>query len=184
MRKSLAAKGMDHRSLAKKLYAQGFEPMPIAPGEKYPTMKSWQSMTLPVAWPSPHHGIGLRTGKLIAIDIDVYHEQVVKMLLDNITDICGEILTRVGQPPKTLVPIFCPEISKKRTSNKWVDEDGVINQIEILSHGQQFVAYGIHPGTRKPYQWNGDLLSTSLPTVSLKFIKELLCLFDMEAQTM
>jgi hypothetical protein len=44
-------------------------------------------------------------------------------------------------------------------------EDGPA--IEVLAQGQQFVAFGIHPGTRKPYGWQGqspvDTPITDLP---------------------
>jgi putative DNA primase/helicase len=44
------------------------------------------------------------------------------------------------------------------------------SRVEILCNGQQFVAYGIHPGTGKPYEWfGGDPLTVAvaaLPEVS------------------
>ena len=45
------------------------------------------------------------------------------------------------------------------------------NKVEVLGIGQQFVAYGIHPETHKPYQWlNGSLADQELwmlPTIDL-----------------
>ncbi len=162
--------------LAKLLYGKGFEPIPIAPRQKYPTLKGWPDADcgeLVENWPKDN-GIGLRTGRVSAIDIDVYCPDIVQFILDSL-----EIphITRIGQPPKVLVPLLCPEIKNKLLSDAYVDGDGVINRIEVLSYGQQFVAYGIHPDTKKPYQWSGDLLAHSLPVVEKEFILHMFDLF-------
>jgi hypothetical protein len=159
--------------LAKGLYEKGLEPIPIAPGEKFPTIKDWTNISLPIHPFPKDHGIGLRTGKLSAIDIDVYDQDINQFLIDSLN---FPHLTRVGQPPKVLIPVLCPEIDKKIMSDAYVDTQGEMHRIEVLSYGQQFVAYGIHPGTKQPYKWSGDLLTHSLPTVSKDFI---LFLFDL-----
>ncbi len=84
-------------------------------------------------------------------------------------------LERVGQSPKVLIPVLCPEINKKMISHAYVDSHGEMHRIEVLSHGQQFVAYDIHPGTKLPYRWSGDILPHTLPVVSKGRI---LALFD------
>jgi hypothetical protein len=159
---------MDAQKQAEKLLKLGYEPIPIKPKEKYPTVKEWQKADcteLVKNWPK-NHGIGLRTGKVTAIDIDVYDKELVDWVIQQLNFLAdGPLLCRVGQPPKTLIPVSCEGVEKKFTSNKWADEHGAINQIEILSYGQQFVAFGIHPGTGKPYKWNGDLLNHSLPNI-------------------
>lgn len=170
----------DYPKLATRLYHEkNLEPIPIAPGKKFPTIKSWPDIRLPFEqWPK-NHGIGLRTGRLSAIDIDVYFAQVVEDLLSFFDGL--EILTRIGQAPKVLVPIICPEVAGKILSDQWSDENGVLHRIEILSYGQQFVAYGIHPDTKSPYQWSGDLLSHSLPVVPMQFIDGLFARFNVLA---
>ncbi len=62
-------------------------------------------------------------------------------------------------------------------SDSYVDDNGQPHRIEVLAQGQQFVAFAIHPGTKKPYQWSDDLLSHSLPVVSKDFILHLFDLF-------
>jgi len=162
-------------SLPQKLLAKGFEPIPIKPREKYPTLKNWSAADcsrLVRNWP-PNHGIGLRTGTVTAVDIDVHNPDVVEKIVNLLRFFCSsDLITRIGQSPKILVPLICPEIKTKITSNKWCDKNGEINQIECLSYGQQFVGFGIHPGTGKPYKWDGDLLTHVLPTISLELIKE------------
>ncbi|MCI5136997.1 MAG: hypothetical protein D3922_00970 [Candidatus Electrothrix sp. AR1] len=160
---------MDMKKQAEELLKLGYEPVPIKPKEKFPTVKGWQKADcsqLVKRWPKSH-GIGLRTGKKVTgVDIDVYHKDLVDWVVRQLRFLAdGPFLCRVGQPPKTLIPVYCEDVDKKFTSNKWVDQNGTINQIEILSHGQQFVAFGIHPGTGKPYEWDGDLLIHSLPNI-------------------
>ncbi len=163
-----------HPALANQLYDIGFEPIPVTPGEKYWKKPGWESIELPITpWPATH-GISLRTGTtIVGLDIDIYDKSIVNFLLGALE---FSYITRIGEPPKVLVPIHCSEIAEKIESDKYVDEHGVINRIEILSKGQQFVAYHIHPDTKKPYTWNGDLLTHSLPEVSKDFI---LYLFDL-----
>lgn len=62
-------------------------------------------------------------------------------------------------------------------SDAHIDPHGEMHRIEVLSYGQQFAAYGIHPGTKEPYRWSGDLLTHSLPEVSKDFILHLFDIF-------
>lgn len=171
----LNAQSQQHTAnLPQQLLAKGFEPVPIAPRQKYPTIQNWPTADcgeLVKIWPAKH-GIGLRTGKVVAVDVDVYDAEVVDRIVKLMDYFCSATpLSRIGQPPKVLMPVLCPEIKSKISSNKWCDSNGVINQIEVLSHGQQFVAYGIHPDTGKRYQWDGDLLTHELPTISLELLQ-------------
>lgn len=154
--------------LAIALYKAGFEPIPITPGLKYWNNRDWQKCDLPITpWPQ-NHGIGLRTGKSVwGLDIDVADKQIVKSLLSFID---FDHLTRIGKPPKVLIPIKCAEIETKLISDGYCDQHGELHRIEVLAKGQQFVAYGIHPDTNKPYQWSGDLLSHSLPEVTREWV--------------
>lgn len=174
--KRVEGKVKSYARTALQLYSAGFEPIPITPRKKYPTLEGWPTIQLPITpWPKSH-GIGLRTGKISAIDIDVYSPRMVDDLLHCFDGL--EIITRVGQPPKTLIPVICPEVSEKKLSDQWEDSNGVLNRIEILSYGQQFVAYGTHPNTNRPYEWSGELLGHKLPVVPMQFIDDLLSRFN------
>ena len=157
----------NYSEIAKALYNRGYEPIPIAPNKKYPTANGWTTMALPVEpWPK-NHGIGLRTGKVTGIDLDILDNGIVSFLLDSIE---FDFITRTGKPPKTLIPVICDKVTEKIVSDRYVDGNGKVNAIELLSYGQQFVAYGIHPGTKRPYEWSSDLISHDIPTVKLSFI--------------
>lgn len=71
------------------------------------------------------------------------------------------VLSRVGQVPKFLIPFVMDEqIGKSEfTSAKYFPESEEptrdnTNQLEVLGTGNQFVAYAIHPDTKKPYAWH------------------------------
>ena len=88
---------------AEALYNMGFEPIPIAPSKKFPTLKNWQKMPLPFdPWPK-NHGIGLRTGHIVAIDFDIYDQGIIDFILGCIDFEC---LIRTGQRPKTLIAVI------------------------------------------------------------------------------
>ncbi|HHL33970.1 MAG TPA: hypothetical protein ENJ30_06360, partial [Desulfobulbaceae bacterium] len=161
------------------LWENGYDLCAIAPGKKYPVEKGWPKKDTAVLvknWP-PCHGVGVRTGKkVVGADVDINDKEIVRELLHLFDGI--SYITRVGMPPKTLIPVVCPGIKKKVCSDKWVDDNGVVNQIEILSYGQQFVAYGIHPETKQPYQWSGDLLTHELPVISTAMIDSLFTRFN------
>jgi len=164
--------------LAQRLSKLEYKLAQIAQGQKYPIIKGWQkadTKALAENW-SPNHGIGIRTGKVTGLDFDILSPEIVTELRSYFDGI--ETLTRIGKSPKTLIPVICPEVTKKLLSDQWVDLNGELNRIEILSYGQQFVAYGIHPDTNKPYRWSGDLLSHDLPVIPLTLIELLFSKFN------
>jgi hypothetical protein len=48
---------------------------------------------------------------------------------------------------------------EKITSPSFRSSDGCSHKLEILGHGQQFVAYGDHPDIERPYYWMDDSYS-------------------------
>jgi putative DNA primase/helicase len=46
---------------------------------------------------------------------------------------------------------------------------GDVAKVEILAKGQQFVAYGIHPGTQRNYRW-GDARPDNTPLAALPMV--------------
>ena len=69
-------------------------------------------------------------------------------------------LVRIGAPPKRLLLYRTDTPFRKMRSRAFTlpgDKPGdKAHQIEFLCDGQQFVAYGIHPGTGRPYDWPED----------------------------
>ena len=139
----------------------GFPVIPIMPGSKVPGRYSQGQWTPYPDWtrhadrPTTLHeveiwaswpdcGIGIATGTTVALDIDVLDATVAHALTDLATQHLGATpFLRIGQAPKRLLlyRTDTPFAGRKRAP------------LEVLAHGQQFVAYAVHPGTGQPYSW-------------------------------
>lgn len=113
-------------------------------------------------------GVGVICGKgdldecaIQALDFDTLDNELAKHMREYMITLLesrsGAKLARVGLPPKWLMPFKLREAISKETTTA-LYPDGIAdkankNQLEILGIGQQFVAYNIHPDTKKPYQW-------------------------------
>ena len=137
-----------------KLRRAGFDPIP-AHGKR-PSLDEWPKM-IGVAehevqrWeracPSAEN-TGILTARTPTFDIDIYDPaaaQAVEVLVRNHFEEKGIILGRIGLWPKFA-----------KISVTFEGEKG--EKLEFLGNGQQFVAHGIHPDTREPYQWVGGEL--------------------------
>ena len=116
----------------------------------------------------PEAGVGVVTGDVIGIDIDVLEpahlaheiEALAKRMLGDTPAV------RIGCAPKRLLVYRATEPFAGFKHSP----------IEVLGLGQQFVAYGIHPVTDKPYDWPvvtlADLDVAELPAVSEAKVRE------------
>ncbi|MGD9870682.1 MAG: VapE domain-containing protein [Thauera sp.] len=177
----------NYASLGPKLLAQGFEPIPVFGKGRKPDGSSgmvpgWQDAVLHrdqiAYWAANgqgHLNVGLRTGTLAAVDLDLYDPAVAARVYEAFVARFGEAPCRIGRAPKRLLVYAAAEPRTKINSAVWLrpnpEEGEKENKVEVLGIGQQFVAYGIHPDTHKPYQWlNGSLEDQELwmlPTIDL-----------------
>ncbi|GHC66377.1 bifunctional DNA primase/polymerase [Neogemmobacter tilapiae] len=177
--------GLSYRDWATRLLEMGYEPLPIKPRTKEAVAKGWTTVHIDAAqveaWASafPDHGIGLRTGWLVAIDIDVLDPDCAHGLQALAVARFGPTLMRVGLWPKHLLLY--------RTDVPFVKMK--VGQVEVLAQGQQFVAFGIHPKTQKPYGWPFgetplDVAFDQLPLITKRdieaFLAEAAALFPAE----
>ena len=143
------------------LVDNGYPVIPIMPGSKVPGRYSQGRWTPYPGWPRhadrattlheveiwaswPDCGIGIATGTTVALDIDVPDATVAHALTDRAAQHLGATpCLRIGQAPKRLLlyRTDTPFAGRKRAP------------LEVLAHGQQFVAYAVHPGTGQPYIW-------------------------------
>lgn len=143
------------------LVDNGYAVIPIMPGSKVPGRFNQGQWTPYPGWsrhgdrPTTLHeveiwstwpdcGIGIATGGTVALDIDVTDATVAHALSELATEHLGATpCLRIGQAPKRLLlyRTETPFAGRKRPP------------LEVLAHGQQFVAYAIHPGTGQPYAW-------------------------------
>jgi hypothetical protein len=151
-----------------RLRAAGFSPLPVE--GKAPHMSGWaekfetsdEEIRL---WPKTWH-LATNTGILAKFtpgaDIDIMDEaaaNAVEALAREHFEEHGDILVRFGLPPKRLIPLRTDEPFKKLV-RLFVGPNGREHKIEILGDGQQWVAFGTHPDTGKPYGWHGGDLGT------------------------
>lgn len=138
-----------YAEVALKLLDNGYEPLPILPGTKRPAPSRWTSISIDEAkiaewsgsWPTA--GIGLRTGHLIAIDIDVDDPELAHKISAEAERLLGPTMVRVGRWPRRLLIYRTDAPFPKRK----------VGPVEVLGLGQQFVAYAVHPDTGRPYEW-------------------------------
>ncbi|WP_071461840.1 DUF5906 domain-containing protein [Polynucleobacter asymbioticus] len=155
------------------LYKSGYEPIPVE--GKAPKSPNWQKIKITeqqvTSWAANGAGnlnVGIRTGQgntaVYAIDLDIYIKSVAEKLSEAFQNRFGTTLMRVGQEPKLMLLYRGKPGRKKITvtyDGKTIEGSPIDAKtgkpknsgIEILGLGQQFVAYGIHPETNRPYQW-------------------------------
>jgi hypothetical protein len=141
-----------------KLVDGGYRIIPIMPGtkrpgrwdgEKWGELSRWTEMNaqqvhvdLWSKWPGC--GIGILTGEVVAIDIDILDESIAVAIGEVFQKKLGRTdLIRIGKSPKALYLYRTLEPFTKIS----------LHPIEVLGQGQQFVAYATHPETGKPYSW-------------------------------
>jgi hypothetical protein len=159
---------------------------PIKGAGKRPVGINWREKALqnpPAVLSEPISRLQLNTGivcgDVVAADIDVLNQYLVDQLVHLVEQKLGPTpLTRIGRAPKTLLLYRAETPIKKMRTPELFLPDGSKAQIEILAAGQQFVAAGIHPDTRQPYQWsNGSPAEVSvdeLPVVTAAMLRELI----------
>ena len=137
------------------LVRNGYEPI-VCQG-KAAVSTGWQADEITVerikemreAFPLANN-TGLRTGKLAAIDIDVIAPDHVERIAALAETMLGYTpLQRFGSKGLMLC-YFNPTPIRKVTI--FTDTEA---KVEILGQGQQFIAFGIHPTTQKPFEWRG-----------------------------
>lgn len=158
----------------KRLRDTGFAPIPVA-GKK-PVPEEWQKKTTVTdteieTW-SGYNSTGLITRLMPALDVDIYNPEAAKAVEELVRErfeARGKLLVRIGNAPKYAIPFRTDKSFKKITANLTPPEDDPTavylqrgdsfrptdQKIELLGDGQQLVAFGEHPDTRRPYRWIG-----------------------------
>ncbi|WP_068306132.1 PriCT-2 domain-containing protein [Porphyrobacter sp. CCH7-A1] len=156
----------------------GYPLIPIKPGDKVPghwtgsawiNMPKWQMHALEplspdtlAAWQAwPDCGIGIPCGQVVGIDIDVMDAALAQRIAELARMKLGDTpALRIGQHPKQMLVYHAPTPFQSFE----------VKPLQVLALGRQFVAYGIHPDTGKPYHWpTGSLLDCpldSLPSIT------------------
>lgn len=158
-----------YENCAEQLYENGYEPLPLVQNEKRPAINNWSVIDVDQEFVNhyvnnkPNAGIGLRGGELVAIDIDV---DMSKPTVDNLITWCEENIglpmIRIGNAPKVALFFRTEDPFSLRNSASYGDDPKHQQHVEARSLDMQTVAYGVHPDTGKPYEWQS--ISTPLNT--------------------
>lgn len=156
-----------------------------APGKCYNGFWSsfpWQNEVEvePDVWQRMGAGLGVKLGPvfdgderlpgfLIALDADTYdieHAKIVKAIVDR--RLGAKLPMRIGRKPKALY-LFRTEEDFRHAPIVFGDADErgfQPSRVEFLTAGKQFVAEGVHPYTKQPYEWVRPLVAAKdLPFV-------------------
>lgn len=116
-------------------------------------------------WNRMSAGVGIKTGlqpdgtTLIGIDADTLDADHARTIRDIVEDTLGRLPVRVGRYPKALYPcrVSAPYRYTRVEFGPRNDKGNLTDRVEVLSDGRQFVAHGIHPATKAPYDWPRDV---------------------------
>lgn len=175
--------------IAQKLIQNGFRVVPLPRAEKGPKISKWPEREFDEDDFDVNGGVGIKTGNgTVAIDIDCYGPDIVESIVSEFERRFGTTFRRTGFAPKTALLVRCDILKKIKLTLEPsgyapVDDNGTpkADQIEVLTNGQQLVAFGIHPDTGEPYHWHGNepwteenTLAASLPVVSADALQDFL----------
>ena len=175
------------------LLQKGWPIVEVPPGQKGPKRLGWQSAPMSAALingATASYSIGILCGlegsRVCGLDFDVPDEDLANRVHERLErefpELSGFAMERIGRAPKFLLVARAAEAGWRKMSTAEYEKDGMKAQLEVLGAGQQFLAYGIHPDTKKPYTWpfsvlNGEPCDTSpedLPTVTREEVERLM----------
>ena len=169
---------MNYGSTRQTLLDNGYSPIPVI--GKNPALDNWRENIAPEGYGG--YNAGILCGKIAAVDIDITDKEIAEQLKDYALQICGETTYRIGKAPKVLL-VYRSSGHRKKVSKRYD-----CGRIEVLGEGQQFVAFGTHPDTKRPYTWPGvmgsllDIRIDSLPQVNDSQITDILRHFEEVAE--
>jgi hypothetical protein len=149
--------------------------IPLVPCEKRPAIKGWETYNTAVVsveqaerWSHqyPNHGIGHAAGHgLVGIDLDT-DEKKQATKAKQIADAClgSTPMIRIGRPPRVMryYRLFDFHLDRVATRS--------FHLFALYATTGQTAWYGIHPSTRKPYEWSEasplDIGPDDLPAVT------------------
>jgi Primase C terminal 2 (PriCT-2)/Bifunctional DNA primase/polymerase, N-terminal len=163
-----------------RLADNGYAVIPIMPGTKKPgrycrgrwvDYPAWtrhccratteHEIEIWCGWPDA--AVGIACGAVIGIDIDIAADAEAAIDMERLARTClGDTpALRIGCAPKRLLVYRAeaPFAGLKRAP------------LEVLGVGRQFVAYGLHPATGRPYIWPEESLA-DLPLENLPVVDE------------
>lgn len=115
--------------------------------------------------------VGMNARVVHGLDVDTDDAEFARTIYDLARSLIAEaqLGIRVGRAPGFLVPFKLETPRHKARIVVVHTGTGIKSAVELLGIGQQYVVDGIHPKTRKPYEWfgtfGGNLSTTPLDRV-------------------
>jgi putative DNA primase/helicase len=100
-------------------------------------------------------GLGILTRNTPALDADVTDPELAESIRGVADRVLGKAPFRIGRAPKWLMPFRLQGEAFKKMSVVWT-LNGQPGAVELLADCEQFVAFGVHPITKRPYAWHRD----------------------------
>lgn len=146
------------------LIDDGYRPVPCK--GKYPAnFEGWSQCHATAenvrAWEVTHpqnRNTGILCGDVVAIDVDILRQDLIDAIGNMVRELPGgeNAPARIGMPPKSMF-FFRTTEPREKDATDWFTIDGVDQRVEIMGIGQQVVVDGIHPDTKRPYEWQTPL---------------------------
>jgi phage/plasmid-associated DNA primase len=197
---------MTFKSIGAALLDRGYRIIPIPHGKKGPVFDEWEKTIADPShldkWTRPyvksddpalkgqtgyaHGNVGILTERTPAVDLDILDGGFACEMESYVSSLAGDAPVRVGRAPKRLLVFRTEAPFTKVTSAFYVSPDGAKHRVEVLGTGQQFVGYGTHPDTKKPYEWISfddlrDIHVDDLPSLSREQAHEIVSEFERRA---
>jgi hypothetical protein len=170
------------------LYRNGYPPVPVSNPSplgkqfgKAPLFAKWQVICARadealiarhIKTKLDHRSTGILCGAVIGVDLDVSDESLAVEMEQLAESMLGPTpLRRVGRAPKSLRVYRAAAATPNLETPELYLADGSKHQIEIISSGKQFVAFGLHRDTGEPYTWT-DQLPLEVPAAELPPVSE------------
>jgi hypothetical protein len=174
------------REVRQALVNRGYTPIPVT--GKIPPFKQWQkvaNVSRPMLeawdknWPQATN-TGILTAYTPTLDADILSEPAavaVENLVRERFKGRGQVLPRIGRPPKRAIVFRTATPFAKITVNLVAADGSTGEKLEFMCRGQQVVAAGIHPDTGNPYTWPlgnpTDIARDDLPEIDEAGAKQL-----------
>jgi len=168
------------------LVNRGYTPIPVT--GKVPPFEKWQkvgNVSRPMLeawdknWPRATN-TGILTEYTPTLDADILSEPAAVAIENLVRERFkgrGQVLPRIGRPPKRAIVFRTATPFAKITVNLVAADGSTGEKLEFMCRGQQVVAAGIHPDTGNPYTWPlgnpTDIARADLPEIDEAGAKQL-----------
>jgi hypothetical protein len=152
-------------TLRKRLWVNGFRPIPVITDDKRPVGMGWVARArqpIPEAanqWPTAQAlSTGILCDGLVAVDIDADDPAIAGSILGLARQHLGLAPKRIRANSSRCLLVYRASEGEPRKQTVGSDK----TKVEILGYGQQFVAFGQHP-SGVPYEWENSHDPSTFP---------------------